>query len=101
MKESEQNFTVGKVSEQLFKFTVPLFFANLLQAGYNIADMVVVGRYVGSSGLAAVSNASMLCFIITSIGIGITVALHLWQRQMLLSIAGGTIAYMLLVQLVF
>ena len=73
MKESEQNFTVGKVSEQLFKFTVPLFFANLLQAGYNIADMVVVGRYVGSSGLAAVSNASMLCFIITSIGIGITV----------------------------
>ena len=73
MKESEQNFTVGKVSEQLFKFTVPLFFANLLQAGYNITDMVVVGRYVGSSGLAAVSNASMLCFIIISIGIGITV----------------------------
>ena len=73
MKESEQNLTVGKVSEQLFKFIVPLFFANLLQACYNIADMVVVGRYVGSSGLAAVSNASMLCFIITSIGIGITI----------------------------
>ena len=35
------------------------------------------------------------------LGIGITVALHLWKRQMLLSIAGGTIAYMLLVQLVF
>ena len=52
MKESEQNLTVGKVSEQLFKFIVPLFFANLLQACYNIADMVVVGRYVGSSGLA-------------------------------------------------
>ncbi|MBE5781724.1 MAG: branched-chain amino acid transporter AzlD [Clostridiales bacterium] len=27
--------------------------------------------------------------------------LHLWKRQMLLSIAGGTIFYMLLVQLVF
>ena len=27
--------------------------------------------------------------------------LHLWKRQMLLSIAGGTICYMLLVQLVF
>lgn len=29
------------------------------------------------------------------------VALHLWKRQMLLSIAGGTVIYMLLVQLVF
>lgn len=27
--------------------------------------------------------------------------LHLWKRQMLLSIAGGTVFYMLLVQLVF
>ena len=35
------------------------------------------------------------------IGIGVTVGLHLWKRQMLLSIAGGTICYMLLVQLVF
>ena len=29
------------------------------------------------------------------------VLLHLWKRQMLLSIAGGTIFYMLLVQLIF
>lgn len=35
------------------------------------------------------------------ISIGVTVALHLWKKQMLLSIAGGTICYMLLVQLVF
>ncbi len=31
----------------------------------------------------------------------VTVALHLWKRQMLFSIAGGTVCYMLLVQLVF
>ena len=35
------------------------------------------------------------------IAIGVTAGLHLWKKQMLLSIAGGTIAYMLLVQLVF
>lgn len=29
------------------------------------------------------------------------VGLHLWKRQMLLSIAGGTVVYMLLVQLIF
>lgn len=35
------------------------------------------------------------------IAIAVTAGLHLWKRQMLLSIAGGTIVYMLLVQLVF
>ena len=35
------------------------------------------------------------------IAIAVTVLLHLWKRQMLLSIAGGTILYMLLVQLIF
>lgn len=35
------------------------------------------------------------------IAIAVTVVLHLWRRQMLLSIAGGTICYMLLIQFVF
>ena len=35
------------------------------------------------------------------ISIGVVAGLHLWKRQMLLSIAGGTVCYMLLVQFVF
>ena len=35
------------------------------------------------------------------LAIGVTVLLHLWKRQMLLSIAGGTVCYMFLVQFVF
>lgn len=35
------------------------------------------------------------------IGIAVVVGLHLWKRQMLVSIAGGTVCYMLLVQFVF
>ena len=35
------------------------------------------------------------------IGILVTALLHFWKRQMLLSVAGGTVCYMLLVQLVF
>ena len=34
-----------------------------------------------------------------AIAIGVTVLLHIWRRQMLLSIAGGTMVYMLLVQM--
>lgn len=36
-----------------------------------------------------------------AIAIVAVVGLHLWKRQMLLSIAGGTVCYMLLVQLIF
>lgn len=36
-----------------------------------------------------------------AISVAVVVGLHLWKKQMLLSIAGGTICYMLLVQMVF
>jgi len=39
--------------------------------------------------------------ILEQISIALVVMLHLWKRQMLLSIAGGTICYMLLIQFVF
>lgn len=35
------------------------------------------------------------------IGIAVTALLHVWKRQMLISILGGTVTYMLLVQFVF
>ncbi len=35
------------------------------------------------------------------LAVAVTVGLHLWKRQMLLSIAGGTVCYMLLIQFVF
>ncbi|WP_308009430.1 MATE family efflux transporter [uncultured Fusobacterium sp.] len=72
MKNTKMDLTTGNVSVQLIKFAVPLFIANLLQAFYNIADMVIVGRIIGSRGVVAISNTSMLCFIINSICIGIT-----------------------------
>lgn len=35
------------------------------------------------------------------VSIAVVITLHLWKRQMLLSIAGGTVCYMLLVQFLF
>jgi branched-subunit amino acid transport protein AzlD len=35
------------------------------------------------------------------IGVGVVALLHFWKKKMLLSIAGGTIVYMILVQMVF
>ena len=66
------DLTTGSVTKQLIRFAIPLFLANLLQSFYNIADMLVVGRIVGSTGVAAISNASSLVFIINAICMGIT-----------------------------
>lgn len=71
MKE-KQDLTTGSVSKKLIIFALPLLFANLLQSFYSIVDMLVVGRIVGETGLAAISNASMISFIINSICIGVT-----------------------------
>ena len=72
MKHTEKNLTVGSVPHNLIRFALPLLGANLLQSFYSVVDMVVVGRIVGKAGLAAISNASMISFIINSICIGMT-----------------------------
>lgn len=72
VENQEQDLTVGSVPQKLIRFALPLFGANLLQSFYSIVDMLVVGRIVGKAGLAAISNASMISFIINSICIGVT-----------------------------
>jgi putative MATE family efflux protein len=69
----ERDLTVGSVPRQLIRFAFPLFLSNLLQSCYNLVDIAVVGRFVGGPGLAAVSSASKICFLITSLGMGITI----------------------------
>ena len=66
------DLTSGSVPRQLLRFTIPLLLSNLLQGFYSIVDMAVVGQFVGSAGLAAVSNAAQLSFVINAVGMGIT-----------------------------
>ena len=51
--------------------------------------------------LKGVSLAAAPYGIPEAIAIAVVIALHLWKKQILLSIAGGTAVYMILVQLVF
>ena len=54
-KSMINDFTEGSVSKHLIKFAWPFVVSNFLQTVYNLVDMVVVGQYVGSAGLSAVS----------------------------------------------
>lgn len=51
--------------------------------------------------LKGVSIVSGTHGIPEAIGIAVTVLLHLWKKQTLLSIAGGTLCYMFLIQVIF
>ncbi len=61
----------GSATRRLAAFSAPLVAANILQYVYQFVDMGVVGNVVGESGLVAVSNASAIVFIISSIAIGL------------------------------
>lgn len=68
----EHSLLTGSVPKKLAIFAFPLLLANILQSFYNVVDMLVVGQIVGDTGLAAIGNASKLCYIINSICIGMT-----------------------------
>lgn len=51
--------------------------------------------------LRSVTTAGLGAAIAQLIGCGLVAMLHLWKRNTLISIIGGTVAYMVLVQVVF
>lgn len=47
--------------------------SNLIQTLYNVADMLIVGNFVGSAGISGVNIGGQVTFIITNIVIGLSV----------------------------
>ena len=50
----EKNLAVGSPAKVIVNFTVPIFIGNVFQQFYNMADTVIVGKFVGNAALAAV-----------------------------------------------
>ena len=67
----EKDLTRGNVTGTMLKFAGPMILGNLLQQCYNIADTLIVGRFLGKDALAAVGSAYTLMTFLTSILIGL------------------------------
>lgn len=65
-----KDLTVGSVPKQLLRFAAPLFLSGLLQTVYNLVDMIIVGQYIGSSGLSAVSIGGDVLHLLMFIAMG-------------------------------
>lgn len=61
----------GSITKSLLIFALPMIAGNLLQQCYNIADTIIVGRFLGADALAAVGSAYTLMTFLTSIILGL------------------------------
>ena len=72
--------TEGSIWKKIIAFAVPLFLGNLFQQLYNTADSLIVGNFLGSNALAAVSSSGNLIFLMVgfvsgiAIGAGVVIA---------------------------
>lgn len=70
--KSEIQMTSGSLLKNIFIFSVPLVFTNILQILFNMADSAVVGRFAGPLALGAVGSDGQLCFLCSGLLIGIS-----------------------------
>lgn len=69
-KSIAKDFTNGNIPKQLFWFSLPFMASNALQVLYSTIDMVIVGKYVGTAGLSAVSQSSLIVNFATMVCLG-------------------------------
>ena len=65
-----KDFTRGNIPRQLLLFTLPFMASNALQVLYSTIDMIIVGEYVGTPGLSAVSQSSQILNFATMVCLG-------------------------------
>ena len=63
----------GSIWKGIVSFAIPLFLGNLFQQLYNTADSLIVGNFLGSDALAAVSSSGSLIFLMVGFFNGIAV----------------------------
>lgn len=66
------SLTQGNILQVLLRFSIPFLLANLLQALYGAADLMIIGAYCPAESIAAVSTGTQVTQIITSVISGLT-----------------------------
>lgn len=68
----ERDMTVGSPTKMILNFTFPIFLGNVFQQFYNMADTIIVGKFVGAKALAAVGSTGTIMFLIIGFLTGLT-----------------------------
>lgn len=109
MSSITKDFTKGSIPRQLLFFTLPFMASNALQVLYSTIDMMIVGKFVGTAGLSAVSQSSlivnlavMVCFGVSNAGqVLVSQALGAGKRDRLNRIIGTLFDILVITALIF
>ncbi len=71
MKTAAIDLTQGRITSTMLRFALPLIVGNLFQQVYNLADTLIVGRFLGVQALAAVGASYTLVIFLNSIQLGL------------------------------
>ena len=70
----QRSLTEGSIPAGLFRFAVPILFANVLQSLNGSVNSIWVGRFLGEAALTATSNANTVMFLLIGAAFGIAMA---------------------------
>lgn len=71
MRDHTTDMTVGDPVRHILLFSLPALIGNIFQQIYNLADSVIVGRFVGSNALASVGASASITFLFIALCNGI------------------------------
>ena len=71
MSSFEKNLSEGNVAKQLVLFSLPFLASNIIQSLYSVADMLIVGRFSGTTSMSGVNLGSQVTLILTNIVVGL------------------------------
>ena len=81
MKALQKDMTSGSPAKIILDFTLPIFIGNVFQQFYNMADTVIVGKFVGTKALAAVGSTGTIMFLIIGFVLGMTAGFTVLTAQ--------------------
>ena len=65
-----QDLLHGNETKTMIRFATPMIIGNIFQQLYNVADTIIVGKFIGPNALAAVGSSFSVMVLLTSIIIG-------------------------------
>lgn len=77
----EMDMCSGPLAPKIIKYAIPMMLTSILQLFYNAVDIIVVGRYVGSTALAAVGSTASLINLIVNAFVGLSVGTSVFLAQ--------------------
>lgn len=103
------NLTTGSIAKKLIVFALPILGMNLLQAVYNIVDMIIVGQFTDSAAMSAVSIGGQITALILNVCSGLSNGCSVFVGQLfglkkkdeMKSYVGSMLSFLLLLAVLF